>query len=177
LPSMVEAALLLKKRHQGLSAAVSRCKGLPIGLFEKCRENRIEVFDGPLRDLLSRTDAALVTSGTATLETALAQVPLVIVYRTSPVTYGIMKRLIKIPFIGLPNIVAGEKIVPECIQNDASGRRLAEEMNKFIVSEDYFSRTKEKLSRLRNVLGDRIPSAEIAEAIAVIVEKRSADSI
>ncbi len=173
LPSMVEAALLLKQRHRGLTVAVSRCKGLPRELFQKyCGDGRIELFDETLRELLSRTDGALVTSGTATLETALARVPLVIVYRTSPVSYGIMKRLIKIPFIGLSNIVAGEKLVPECIQGDATARRLAEEMEKFIDSRALFDRTVERLSRLKEILGDRKPSVEMADAIAALIDRR-----
>jgi lipid-A-disaccharide synthase len=174
LPSMAQAAFLIQKKHPRVAVTVSKCKGLPQELFQKYSGGgRIELFEGPLRALLSRTDAALVTSGTATLETALAKVPMVIVYRTSPVTYGVMKRLIRIPFIGLPNIVAGEKIVPECIQNDANPQRLAEEMDKFIVSREHYDRTVEKLSRLRALLGDRKPSEEMAEAIAAVVEKHS----
>ena len=170
---MIEAALLLKKQHPGLAITVSKCKSLPLTLYEKFYgSGGVELYDGVLRDLLSRTDGAFVTSGTATLETALAKVPMVIVYRTSTITYWLMKRMIRIPFIGLPNIVAGEKIVPECIQSDATSGRLAEEMNKFIVSKDYYQRTVERLSRIKDLFGDRKPSVEMAEAIASLVKKK-----
>jgi lipid-A-disaccharide synthase len=173
LPSMVDAALLMQKRHPRIAITISKCRNLPSELFQRqwCG-GRIELFEGALPDLLSRTDGAFVTSGTATLETALAKVPMVIVYRTSALTYTIMKRMIRIPFIGLPNIVAGEKIVPECIQRDIVAQRLAEEMNKFIISKDYYNTTVEKLSRLKQLFGDRKPSMEIAEAIISLVKKQ-----
>jgi lipid-A-disaccharide synthase len=172
LPTMVEAALLLQKQHTRIAITVSKCKNLPRELFhQQCSGRGIEVFEGALPDLLSRTDGAFVTSGTATLETALAKIPMVIVYQTSALTYSIMKRMIQIPFIGLPNIVAGEKIVPECIQCDFSPPRLAEEMHKFISSKDYYKATVERLSRLKQLFGDRKPSMEIAEAIVSLVKK------
>jgi lipid-A-disaccharide synthase len=177
LPSMAEAAFLINKEHPHVVVTASKCKSLPHELFQNHCGEGIEVFEGPLRALLARSDAALVTSGTATLETALAKVPMVIVYRTSPLTYGVMKRMIKIPFIGLPNIVAGEEIVPECIQNEASPQRLAEEMEKFIVSRNYYSSTVEKLGRLRALLGDRKPSIEMADAIAAVVEGRTGTTL
>lgn len=71
-------------------------------------------------------DAALVASGTATLEVALCRCPMVISYRISPITYTILKHAVKIPYIGLPNILSQQKIVPELIQNQATPNRLAE---------------------------------------------------
>ena len=171
---MVKAALLLQKDHPGLAVTVSKCKNLPPALYQKaCAGTGIAIFEGPLCELLAKTDGALVTSGTATLETALAKVPMVIVYRTSQITYLLMKRMIRVRFIGLPNIVAGEKIVPECIQSEANGQKLAQEMSAFITSKDLYRRTKEKLSRLESLLGGKQPSKEIAEAIAGFVKKQS----
>ncbi len=173
LPIMMRAALILKQTYPDCVISVSHSRNLPEAIYRKWCEEKglVELFDGPLRDLLDRTDGAFVTSGTATLETALAQVPMVIVYRTSPITYWLLKSMIRIPFIGLPNIVAGEKIVPECIQEEATGVRLAEEMNTFISSRDYYANTVDKLCRLRNLFGDRRPSVEVAEAIASFIKK------
>ena len=145
--------------------------GLPLELYQKpCAQNGIKVFEGPLCDLLDRTHYAFVTSGTATLETALAGVPMVIVYRTSPVTYWLLKRMIRVPYIGLPNIVADEKIVPECIQQKAKGHALAREMQRFIESPEYYEATIEKLSRLKGILGNKQPSVELAEKIASLAK-------
>jgi len=167
LPAMISASLILKRQFPRLKIIVSKCRGLPATLFAAIRkDSAISLFEGPLSDLLDQTTVAFVTSGTATLETALAEVPLVVVYRTSAMTYWLLKRMIRVPYIGLPNIVAGEKIVPECIQAQASGTRLAEAMKPFIASQQYRLKTIEKLRGLRQALGSKQPSREIADAIA-----------
>jgi lipid-A-disaccharide synthase len=174
LPTLVEAALILKGRYPNLRITVSEVKSLPMELFKTLLgDSGIELYEGALIDLLNRTDAAFVTSGTATLETALAGAPMVIVYKTSPINYALMKRMIKIPFIGLPNIVAGEKIVPECIQSQACGVKLAAQMSDLISSKARYLDTVEKLSRLKDKLGGKNPSREIAQAISALVTKRS----
>jgi lipid-A-disaccharide synthase len=166
LPVMIKAALLLKEQYPCLRVSVSKCKELPMDLYRKlCAVTDFEIFEGPLCDLLDQTRYAFVTSGTATLETALAGVPMVIAYKTSAITYQLLKRMIRVPYIGLPNIVADEKIVPECIQDQASGPMLAKEMDAFISSKERYHQTVEKLSRLKGLFGDKQPSKEIADAI------------
>jgi len=83
---------------------------------------------------LSACDLALVTSGTATLETAIMGVPMVIVYRVSPVTYWIGKMVVNVPYVGLVNLVAGDEIVPELIQNEVTPVSLAD--HAFGILED-----------------------------------------
>jgi lipid-A-disaccharide synthase len=172
LPCMISAAMLIKQKYPDVSITVSKSRNLPVQLYEKaCSGNNIGLFEGRLTDLLKKTDYAFVTSGTATLETALAGIPMVIAYRTSQITYRLMKRMIRVPFIGLPNIVAGEKIVPECIQHEASAKSLAKAMLPFMESAEYRLKTVRKLSGLKDMLGSKCPSKEIAEAIAAIVNK------
>lgn len=174
LPAMINAAKLLKQQYPALRVFVSKSRGLPLKLFQKpCMYTWIEIFEGPLCDLLDRSRYAFVTSGTATLETALAGVPMVIVYRTSVLTYWLLKRMVRVPYIGLPNIVAGERIVPECIQHEVNGQKLAKEMIPFIASNGHYLCTVEKLSRLKDLLGGKQPSKEIAEAIVSVVNKHN----
>jgi len=80
---------------------------------------------GHSHEALAAADVALGASGTATLETALIKTPMVIAYRQSPVTWALMRRMIYLPYIGLPNILAGEAFVPEFIQNRATPEALA----------------------------------------------------
>lgn len=80
---------------------------------------------GHSHEALAAADVALVASGTATLETALIKTPMVIAYRQSPVTWALMRHMIYLPYIGLPNILAGEAFVPEFIQNRATPEALA----------------------------------------------------
>ncbi len=80
---------------------------------------------GHSHDALAAADLALVASGTATLETALFKTPMVIAYRQSPVTWALMRRMLYLPYIGLPNILAGERVVPEFVQEKATAGALA----------------------------------------------------
>jgi lipid-A-disaccharide synthase len=81
---------------------------------------------GHSHEALAAADLALVASGTATLETALFKTPMVITYRQSPITWALMKRMLYLPYIGLPNILAGEHLVPEFVQDQATPGALAE---------------------------------------------------
>lgn len=94
---------------------------IPIKFFEKCSQ-----------DVMQAADVILVTSGTATLEALLYKRPMVIAYRTGKVTYQIARHLVDVPFIGLPNLLANELIVPEFIQDEATPERLAEALMGFL---------------------------------------------
>jgi len=80
---------------------------------------------GHSHDALAAADLALVASGTATLEAALFKTPMVIAYRQSPLTWALMRSMFYLPYVGLPNVLAGEKLVPELIQDEASPAALA----------------------------------------------------
>ena len=82
--------------------------------------------------LLQKADAALVTSGTATLETALFKVPQIVCYKRNPLSYEISKRLIKVPFIALVNLIMGRKIVEELIQTSLTEDNLVRELKRIL---------------------------------------------
>lgn len=88
-------------------------------------------------DLLSVADAAIVTSGTATLETALFRVPQIVVYKTSAISYWIARFVIKVPYISLVNLVAGKEVVKEMIQNDASPEKVSPVLSKILNDQRY----------------------------------------
>ena len=80
---------------------------------------------GHSHDALAAADLALVASGTATLETALLKTPMVIAYRQSPITWALMRQMLYLPYVGMPNILAGERLVPELLQDQATPANLA----------------------------------------------------
>ncbi|HMD69386.1 MAG TPA: lipid-A-disaccharide synthase [Chitinivibrionales bacterium] len=176
LPAMINAAVVLKKRYPALTVKVSMRPGLgrdlfgaPVARFGSLFPGAIETSEEPLFDLVGKCDCAIVTSGTATLQTALCGVPLVVAYRTSALSFSLMKSMVKLPYIGLPNIVAGERIVPECIQNDVTGERLAAEIASFLESKERYETANRRLIALRDRLGGRRPSEEVAAIIRNIV--------
>jgi lipid-A-disaccharide synthase len=92
-------------------------------------------WGGDVKDLLRAADAAVVASGTATLETAALGVPQVIVYKTGRLNYEIARRLVRVPSIGLANLVAERSAAPELIQRDVTGPRIAAELAKLLTDE------------------------------------------
>jgi lipid-A-disaccharide synthase len=109
---------------------------------------RPELVEGGMRPVVKGADAALVTSGTATLETALLGTPMLILYKTSPLTYAIGKRLIRVPHIGMVNLVAEREVCPEFIQAETDPAKVAEALRPLL--EDTPERT-QMLQGLREV--------------------------
>ena len=165
LDVMIDAALMLKTTFPAIKIAVSRFAGLNGSLFRRAEDAGFEIFSGPLQTLLQRSDLALATSGTATLETALMGVPTVIAYRTSRISYAIYKKFVTIDSIGLPNIIAGKRIVPECVQDDANPKKIYCEAERLISMPQRWEETAANLSALRARLGEKKPSKELADII------------
>ncbi len=94
------------------------------------------VWSGPVGELFAGCDGALAASGTVTLELALAGVPMAIVYRMDRVGYWMGKRLLDIPYVGLPNWVAGEAVVPELLQEEVTAARLYQMAHHLVVAEE-----------------------------------------
>ena len=122
----------------------------------------VNVISGQTYDVVSCADLALVASGTATLETALLKVPMIIVYKISPLSYFIGKLFVRVKNIGLVNIIAEKTIVPELIQNDASGARIAREALSILGDETKKQAMIRELEAIRSRLGE--PGAAIKTA-------------
>lgn len=122
------------------------------------------VFDRTY-DLLSVADAAVVTSGTATLETALFRVPEVVVYKTSGLTYAIARMLVKIRFISLVNLVADKEVVKELIQGDYTPENTRKELKKLLSDNKFRERQLNDYKILTEKLGNREASKTAAQTI------------
>ena len=108
----------------------------------------IQILFGHARLALNAAEAAIVASGTATLEAALAGCPMVITYRLSPLTYWLVKRKALLPYAGLPNILAGEFIVPELLQDEATPANLAQALGNWLDHKGARERLRERFARL-----------------------------
>jgi lipid-A-disaccharide synthase len=123
---------------------------------------RIVPYDGG--PSLAGADVALSSSGTATLEAAIVDTPVVVMYRLSPMTYRIARRLVKVPHFSLVNIVAGREVVPELIQHDVNGVRIAREV-RAMLEPAANAHLREGLALVRARLGERGASRRAAEEI------------
>ena len=108
------------------------CKGLSApGPFPQIGPH-LKIIPGQAYQALGAAHAAVVASGTATVEAALAGVPTVIVYRVSPLTFALARRLVRVEHVGMANLLAGERVFPELLQDDFTPERLAHEVLSLI---------------------------------------------
>jgi lipid-A-disaccharide synthase len=123
----------------------------------------IELATLGMATALDRCRAAVVASGTATLETALAGVPMVIIYKLSPLTYYLGRKLIRVDHIGLVNLIARERVAPELIQKQANPEAIALEIGRLIENPDHRHRVKTKLEWVRERLGTAGAARRVAQ--------------
>ena len=116
-------------------------------------------------DLLNNSYAAMVTSGTATLEAGLFEVPQVVCYKGNAVSYQIAKRLVKIDYISLVNLIANKEVVTELIQNDLTIQNLQDEMDKIITESEERNKMLRSYSEMKNILGDGGASKKVASLL------------
>ena len=122
----------------------------------------IKIVHSHIHDVMNCCDAIVTASGTVTLETALMTTPMVIVYKMSGFSYNIMKRLITIDHIGLPNILAGREIVKELLQENANSESISNEILKMLTDNEYHQQIVTDLEAVRNKLGDSGGSERVA---------------
>ncbi len=171
LPPMAEAARILA-RERGLEPVVALAPTLRAE--ELAREARIDlsgvrIIGNDTYSIIAASEAAFVASGTATLETALLGCPMVIVYKMSPLTYALGRMLITgVDFIGMPNILAGERIVPELIQGDLTAQNLVRAVEP-LLSESVRAGVVAKLGALRSRLGEQGAAGRVAAMALAMV--------
>lgn len=177
LPVILESAKLLKERFPDLQFILPLASSLTmadIAPYLSRSDLTVTVVEGRGYDVMQVCDAVITVSGTVTLEIALVGVPMVIIYRVSPLTYEIGKRLIRVDHAGLCNIVAGERVVKELIQEDVEPERIAEEIARILTDQDYAASIRRKLSAVREKLGSGGGSAKAARlALAMLNEQIS----
>jgi lipid-A-disaccharide synthase len=169
LPVLLDTAWSLKQRFSGplvfwLPIAPSLD---PLVIREKAaryqaRGLSLRLISGISPTALKRCDLALVASGTATLEAAILGVPMIIVYKVSAINYWIAKRLIQVPYIGLVNWIAGEKIISEYVQDQAHPEALTEEAWRLLNDPVRREELRAKMALVRKKLGGPGASSRVA---------------
>ncbi len=172
LPVMIEVVNKFRQKEDGneykfILAGVS---SLDPTIYQAAKQNGIDVIFEQTYDLLSVANAAIVASGTATLETALFQVPQVVIYKVNAITYQIGKLVIKVKWISLVNLIANKEIVKELIQKDASAQHIYQELELLLdtKSEKYLF-IKKEYTKLKNQIQTEGVSLRTAKKIKEIL--------
>jgi len=164
-PECIKAAENISKEF-GMQIVVACSPNINENLFKKISGlTDFKIVKDYTYDLLKNSKVGIVKSGTSTLEASLFELPMVIVYKTSLLTYLIGKRLIKVDNIGLANIVAGENIATELIQNDVSGNKIYSELKKILSDDNYYASIKKRMSIIKSRLGTLGASERAAKII------------
>ena len=174
LPDLLRAAGIIRERFPDVQFALPVAPTLERNFVKRFVDESgvpVTVIDGRVYDVLRASDAAMVTSGTATLETGLMAIPMVIVYRASRLTYWIGRLLVSVKNFGLVNIVAGRTVVPELLQDEATPERIAEEIGAILADPEKHRRITEELVRVRTVLGEGGASRRAAAVVRELLTK------
>jgi len=167
LPQMLLALKLISEKHPGVKGIIGKAPALDNFIYseiiDRCGSN-VAILEGSNYDIMAHAELNIVCSGTATLECAILGAPLIVVYKTSMLTYLIARHLIKIPDIGMVNVVAGRQIVPELIQSDCAAQKIADASLRYFENNRYLVGIKEQLSQIKSRLGEPGAARRAAEA-------------
>ena len=129
----------------------------------------VKVIEGSTYDAVAAADLAIVSSGTATVETALLGTPMIVVYRVAPFTAAVARRLVRTPMFAMVNLIAGRRVVPELIQDDLTPERVAMEAARLLDSPTERNRMREDLAEVRAKLGAAGAIDRAADIIAAML--------
>ncbi len=166
LDVMLDATDEIKKHLPGTKFLFPLADTLRISelsFVDRRKLEKVSIQEGKTRLVMSACDLLIAASGTVTLEAAILGTPLVIAYRLSPFSYYLGKRLIMVPYIGLVNLVAGERLAPELIQDDVNPRAVASEALSILKDKERQQYIKRRFSDVKRSLGEPGASARAAK--------------
>ena len=139
-------------------------------------DSSVQVVHGQTYDALAAADAAIVSSGTATVEAALLDVPMVVIYRVTPLTALLAKPLVRTPYFSMVNLIAGRRVVPELIQHDFTSVKLSGEVLRLLRDPQARGELRSGLAQVRQRLGPPGAVERAADAIAALLQTASGNA-
>lgn len=173
LPTLLRVIPILGGSYQFILAVASTLDLDRIETAVRSHSAAIQIVQGDTYNVAHAADLAIVASGTATLEMALLERPMVIVYRLAPVTYALARLFVHVPFIGMPNLIAERQVVPELIQSAVTPERITTEARRLLTDARAYSVAQEGLREVRTRLGEPGAVKRAADLIFNLLAKRS----
>jgi lipid-A-disaccharide synthase len=165
LPVMLGAAQIIEEEIKPVQFVLPLADTLDMAFVSQIIAKypvAVRLIPNEVYDVIGCTDIAMVASGTATLETALMETPMIIIYKVSAPSYYVGKMVIDIDNIGLVNIIAGKKIVPELIQFEASPENIAAGVMEILATKERMEGIKAELKKIRDMLGNHGAAERVA---------------
>lgn len=172
LPVMLEAAAMIKKEIKDVQFILPAAETIEDNFLKgfMSSNTQVKIIRGKLYESLKASDAAIVVSGTVTLETALMEIPMIIIYKLSFLTAVVGRIFVHVDNVGLPNIVAGRSIAPELIQENATPWAIAENTLKILKDKNERDKIISGLKEVVRKLGNRDASKRAAEVIYKVIK-------
>lgn len=168
LDTMLATGEELMKTHESLHFFLPRAHTIDreeLEMFIEKHHVPVTITEDHTYDLMQICDVCLAASGTATLETAMMELPTILLYRVSLVTYGIAKMVVNIDFVGLPNIVAGKQVIPELIQSDVTPEQIIHYIEPLLGDDEANKAMRNQLKDVKTALGEPGAVRRVAELI------------
>jgi lipid-A-disaccharide synthase len=169
IPTIAAALPLIRAEVPDVQFVVACAPELPASAFDSLRQGVAPAFvANRTNDVLGACDLAITASGTATVQCALHERPMVVVYRLSALTFQLAKRFVRVDHIAMPNLVAGRRIVPELVQDEFTPTRVAAETVRLLVDTERREETRAALHEVRQRLGGSGAAGRAAEAVLAV---------
>ncbi|MCE2543280.1 MAG: lipid-A-disaccharide synthase [Acidobacteria bacterium] len=182
LPEIVRAAPLIRRQAPRAQFLVARAPHLDDDLFSPLTELSaaglpLAVAASRTDDVLAASDVAVTASGTATVQAALHGLPLVIVYRLSPLTYRLVRTFAHVDTVGMVNLIAGRRIVPELVQDALTAEAVRDEVVRFLTDTVVADRARQALAAVREQLGHAGASGRAAAAVLEVARAQRGSAV
>jgi lipid-A-disaccharide synthase len=173
LPILVETVRLLRRFHPEVKIILAEAPGVPLDLYTRLLRDIAGIVRvaGVSHEVLAHANASIVKSGSSTIEAAYFGNPFVVFYKVSSLSYAIGKRVVKVPFIAMANILADEMVVKELIQDQVTAENLFAEMLPFLNLPDKVEACRAGLRKVRARLGEPGAARRVAELAAELLEE------
>jgi lipid-A-disaccharide synthase len=164
-PPMLAAVRELSQTNPALQFVLALAPTIARAQIDAHSQPNLTVVENDTYNAVAAADLAVVASGTATLETAIIGTPLIVCYRASELNWRLFTPLIQVPFVGMPNLIAGREIAPELLQRDLTGTRLARQITELLGDAARLQEARADLADVRKQLGEAQASQRAARVI------------
>lgn len=166
LPVMIETVRLLQKKFPAIKAAIAVAPEINLDYFYNTNKDDLFIWiKNHNHQLIQESDGLIMSSGTATLEATIFKKPFTVIYKMSGISYRLGKQLVRVPFITIANLIAGQQIVTEFIQTYATPLNIANEVEAIIKNQAYCQRITHSLAEVTRQLGETGASERAAKII------------
>jgi lipid-A-disaccharide synthase len=167
MPTLMQACRLIQ-RDRDVQFVLALAPGVSHSLIEPylTADARVQVVEDSTYDALGAADLSILSSGTATVEAALMDAPMIVIYRLAPLTAAIARLLVRTPMFAMVNLIAGKRVVPELVQEDFTPARVATEVTRLLDSPEARAQMRRGLAEVREKLGPPGAVERAADLIA-----------